>query len=331
MTDFFLEELRDRFAATPGPSARLLAAVRDEGPPLRARHRARIRRRAFVAVAFVAALTAASFTPPGRAATGWVARVAGFGESPTLPQVEAIPGTAVVIDSGQLSDGTPFEVVAKGVVFGQNAGPAGSSPALKRKLICFQVDWPQNQARGQGGACTDRDAAKRGGSPALETSALMSPPGAEDGEAGPSTGADAPGVFVGIIDHPNIAGVRMIQRSESDSTETEIPSKVVPIKGELLRRLGGGDPVRVFVSTLDESQIQAMNSDEVAIAAVAFDAQGHVLGRSQVLAGRCAELMNAGIPQPGQRPSGEGSTTPVAPPSPDALQQCQDEAWNSGG
>lgn len=123
----------------------------------------------------------------------------------------------------------------------------------------------------------------------------------------------------------------MIERSESDGAETEIASKIVPINGALLRRVGGGDPVRVFISTLDESQVQAMNSDDVAIAAVALDDQGHVLGRSQILAGRCAELMNAGIPQPGQRPTGEGSATPVTPPSADTLQQCQDETWNSGG
>jgi hypothetical protein len=332
MSDSALDGLREQFASTPAvPPAELLGAVRAEAPRLRACSRAHTRRRAIGGVAIVAALTAASFTPPGRAATGWVAEVAGIGENPTLEQVGSIPGTAVVIDSGQLSDGTPFEIVAKGVVWGQNTGPPEWRAAAHREVICFQVDWPENQAKGQGGACTERDASKRGGYPALESSGFVSPPGAGPSEGGPSIGADAPGVFLGIVEGENIADVRLIQRDERDGTETQLPSETVPISGELVQRVGGGDPVRVFISTLDDSQVQAMNNDDVAIAAVAFDDQGHVLGRSQVLAGRCAELMNSLLYSRRQAETGGPAVAPAsAPESPvDSLRQCQDEAWNS--
>ena len=40
-------------------------------------------------------------------------RLVGIGDSPTLPQVGSVPGSAIVIDSATLADGTPFELVTK--------------------------------------------------------------------------------------------------------------------------------------------------------------------------------------------------------------------------
>jgi hypothetical protein len=312
----------------PAPSE-LIGAARSEAVGVRSRRRSRVRHRLVLAALVAIALVGASLTPPGRAATGWVARVAGIGESPTLPQVGSIPGTPVVIDSGELSDGTPYELVAKGTVFG-DVGPASAADSiLHPKVICFQVDWPAQQSKGQGGACVDREAAQRGNNPALETSEFNSPAGI--GLADGHSEDNRPGIFFGIVDQPNITDVRVIERSQQNGSETQLPSKTVPITGELLERVGGGDPISVFVASLDESQVQAMNTDQAAIAAVAYNDQGEVVGRNQILAGRCARVIDSLVPPPGSSAPHAPRPVPADGRSiPDLIHQCENETWNAG-
>lgn len=85
-----------------------------------------------------------ALTPPGRAATGWVADVAGFGEEPTLPQTRTVEGTARVVAEVRLADGTRYKVITKTV---KGVGAAS---------VCFQIDWPDLETRGKDSVCTQR-------------------------------------------------------------------------------------------------------------------------------------------------------------------------------
>lgn len=229
-------------------------------------------RTAAIGAAVVLALVAASFTPPGRAATGWIARVAGFGDEPTLPQVFSDPGTAVVVDSGELSDGTPFEVVAKRVNFSsllpQRLQPDLDERGLDGPAVCFQANWTSIQHQSGGGMCSRGAHPGRGGNPPLETNGLFAPPGANPG---------SPALYIGLVDNQDVAKVR-VTRTSSSGEVSDLPVAFVTIKGELARQTGVGEGVRVYIANISQADVQAASNGQQTIEARAYGADGEPLG-----------------------------------------------------
>jgi hypothetical protein len=248
---------------------------------------------ALAALIAAIALAGALLTPPGRAVADWVADVVGIGDSPTLEQEGSVPGSAVVIDSGTLSDGTAYELVAKLVtpelLYGpsarQSAKAGGSSeaevqelrPGLGAELICFTVDWPGITAKGAGGNCTRADGSASPGGSAFQTPGLFRPPyrtdfSWEDSEPNVSS------IFFGILNDPAIDRVEVVRRDQAGPT-TQIAAKVITVSGALLERVGGTGPVRVFESLLDPEDMAAVRDGSATIEAVALDDQGRELDR----------------------------------------------------
>jgi hypothetical protein len=230
-------------------------------------------RTAAIGAAVVLALVAASFTPPGRAATGWIARAAGFDDEPTLPQVSSVPGTAVVVDSGKLSDGTPFEVVAKRVnlssVLPRSLHQDLDERGLDEPVVCFQANWTSIQRQSAGGMCSRGAHPGRGGNPPLESNGLFAPPGAQPG---------SPALYMGLVDDQEVAKVRVTKTSPSGEV-SDLPLAFVTIKGALARRIGVGEGVRVYVVNISESDVQAASSGQQTIEARAYGTDGQSLGR----------------------------------------------------
>ena len=159
-----------------------------------------------------------------------------------------MPGSAIVIDSGTLADGTPFELVTKRTTAESWARAAGLRDVSNfPDGICFQVDWPADARRGGGGMCTETNGSEAKGNPPLESGGLVQPPRA---------GRDAPGLFIGILGDPAIDTVRVESRDQ-DGPSTSIPVKLITLSGSLLERVGGTVPVTIFVSSLDEGEVEA--------------------------------------------------------------------------
>jgi hypothetical protein len=285
VADWVTRELGGIDGPPQPPPAELLAAVRAEGPQLGARRRARVQRRSAAVALVIATLMAASLTPPGRAATGWLAGLAGIGEEPTLPQVGSVRGSASVIENGTLSDGTPFEVVVTKVTGRSWAGASKASRENPKHLekmahgipdaVCFHVDWPGIESEGHGGDCVEGSTSRR--RQHVETIGPYQPP-----DAGPT----APGIFMAIVSAPQTKAIR-VMRDDDDGTVTELPSRLITLEGSQLRRLGGGSPVSVFVSPLSEANISASHEGQAIIAATALDGQGHEIGRTQLVTHAC--------------------------------------------
>lgn len=132
MADFAVEQLRQGLAPRPVPAA-VTNAVVAEGPALRARHRARIARRAAVVLVIVLALTAASFTPPGRAATGWISELIAGPNTFELGQYGYQLHNSTLVGSGTLPTGDEYQL--RGYINDNGSGkPAG----------CVAIVWEQS-------------------------------------------------------------------------------------------------------------------------------------------------------------------------------------------
>lgn len=295
------DEIEDRFAelseSVPAhPRPELITAARGEGAGLRSRRRRTMRTRIALVTATGVGLLGFSLTPPGRAATDWIAEVAGIGEEPTLPQVGSVEGSAVVLASGTLPDGTPYEVVAKrfnGESFVQ--GAAESEQEAQEMIdrgfgrieesVCFQIDWPRPGGTGQGGSCTRRPYGDRGPTPGIEASWVQGvPKGANSGNSGivgsqASARLKGPAVFMGIVEDPQVAELRVVQ-VDREGAKTELPAQLLTVDGELLARLDGRNPVSVFFAVLDEDVVAAGNAREAQVRAIALDADGDELDRT---------------------------------------------------
>jgi hypothetical protein len=234
-----------------------------------------------------AALAGALLTPPGRAVADWVADVVGIGDSPTLEQEGSVPGSAVVIDGGTLSDGTAYELVAKLVtpelLPGLSARAGGTSEAevqefrFGAELICFTVDWPGITAKGAGGNCTRADGSTSPGESAFQTPGLFRPPYRTD-FAWEDSEPNVSSILFGILNDPAIDRVEVVRRDQAGPT-SQIPAKVITLSGALLERVGGTGPVRVFESLLDPGDMAAVRDGSATIEAVALDDQGRELDR----------------------------------------------------
>jgi hypothetical protein len=217
------------------------------------------------------ALVAFAFTPPGRAATGWVADLAGFGEEPSLEQTGSVPGRAVVITSGTLSDGTPYEVVAKKTLFGR--GPDTAQPDDTRPAyLCVQVDFPSATRVGQGGHCTDGE--ENGSGIGDESAGFSQEPTADGGDV---KGSNSPGVFVGFAEIPETASVDVEILRESGET-TPVPSEMIRVEGNLLSQIGTDEPIGVFVASVDQATVKAGRLHELEVRATAKDSDGAAIG-----------------------------------------------------
>jgi hypothetical protein len=266
------------------PPARLLNAIREQAPEVRARHAARVRARVGVGATLLAVLVAGAFTSPGRAATEWVANLAGIGDEPTLDFPGDEPG-AVVIGAGHLSDGTPYEVVARVIdpatrlsearpnqiideVEPSEAPPLREARGPGRPSVCFGIDLPTRPKADQDSFCAGQHA---GG-----------------GEPGPFTTYGAfpevrsgPAIIFGVVEDPAVADVRIVDGPTAG--EPAIPSSLLSVDQSVLDIAGREDPVWFFVSPVDESLVAAANRGELDLYAAGFDDAGNELSRVPVL------------------------------------------------
>ena len=263
-------------AAAPPVPDELIGAARHAGTALRNRRRSEVRSRLAFAVVALACILAASFTPPGRAATGWISRLAGFGDEPTLQQVGSVRGSAVVVDSGTLSDGTPYEAVIKRIDANSVISRTSRSaePTIRRRkitrsnidpVVCLQIDWVDAESVGQGGTCTEGSEAHV---PLRQGSAFV--------YQLPDAPPDVPGLFFGYVDNPAIASVRVV---ETVPMKKDLPVEVMDIDGSLREDLGSPFPSKVFIVRLDGDLIEAGQDGDAQVEARAFDREGEPLGR----------------------------------------------------
>jgi hypothetical protein len=224
-------------------------------------------------------LLALSFTPPGRAATGWVARVTGLGGEPALPHPESRPGTAVVVDDGTTPDRTPYEVVAEavnplqGFKFGQQA-PARSdpiSPEVARdaqplpahEIFCAAVDWPSVGDNQSDRGCVSGN----------ELDGSSSPVKNPDLTFFPGRHTDTPAVFTAEVEDSSVASIEVTSHEQEGSTKP-IQSHLVSVDGSVLQKVGAKEPFSVLIVPLSADEVAAASSKATTIEATVRDAQG---------------------------------------------------------
>lgn len=217
-------------------------------------------RRNFSIPAIVAiALVGLSFTPPGRAATGWVADVAGFGDEPTLPQANVADGSARVIMAGSLSDGTAYEVVTK-------------RPKGVRGSLCFGTDWPGSQKSGGGGICIDPEDFRSGDAVTLTTGVSIStPPGRRGRDR-----RGGPGLLVGETSLQPQQDI-VVEALTADGS-TRLSSEVIEVSGEPLEAAGATVPVHLYSAPVDTGTMDGIRDGSIRLRVAAVGEDGEILG-----------------------------------------------------
>jgi hypothetical protein len=267
------------------PPASLVNAVRGQAPQIQARRRAWARARMGVGVGLLAVLVAGAFTSPGRAATEWVADLAGIGDEPTLDYPGDEPG-AVVLDAGRLSDGTPYEIVARVIdMRGRlsearpnqiiDVDPSEAPPPSKVARrpdglhLCFGIDLPTHPKVDQDSFCVGPRSEAGGTEPFSSYGAFP-----WETPAGPT-------IIFGTVEDPAIAEIRVVD--SPTAIEPAIPSKLLGVDQALLDLAGREDPVWFFVSPVDKSLVEAADRGELDLYAAGFDSAGNELNRVRVL------------------------------------------------
>ena len=256
----------DHFKALTGrsssdPPVALIEGSRELAGSIRATRRDARRRAVAFAASFGVVMVALSLTPPGRAATGWVARLAGVGEEPTMGQRDAVPGSAVVLDSGTLADGSSYELVAKHVT--DHSSDFKKPPGFTvPDSLCFQLEFPEAHQGGAGGACGT--AFRTGHYNPVISAGVQRSPGSLPGEDG---GA---GLFFGILPE----GVASVEASvvDPDGFEHDLPAKLLTVDGNYLESIGGKFPVSCFLVPLDGSGATVEDPERITLNA--FDETG---------------------------------------------------------
>ena len=217
-----------------------------------------------LAASFVVVAVALSLTPPGRAATGWVARLAGVGEEPTLGQRDAVPGSAFVLDSGTLADGSRYELVAKHVT-DRSSGGSGPPGTSVPDSLCFQLEFPDAKLGGAGGGCST--AFRTGRFNPVISAGVQLTPGAEFGDD-----AEA-GVFFGFLPE----GVTSVEANvvDGDGVQRDLPAKLLTVDGAYLESIGGEFPVSVFLVPLDGAGASLESPNRITVNA--FDEAGDLV------------------------------------------------------
>jgi hypothetical protein len=133
----------DELASSEAPDA-LIERARAESTTLRQRTCAGKQKWVALAAGILALILAASFTPPGRAATEWVGDLVGVGDvggPPTRPSEVRDFGPAsdqIVLATGETADGVAFEIVAfrsdKQIV------------EREEQTVCVNVEFPGRQS-----------------------------------------------------------------------------------------------------------------------------------------------------------------------------------------
>jgi hypothetical protein len=257
----------------------LRSAARDEAVTLRSAHRRELGGRALVVLLVGVLVTAFALTPPGKAAAEWL-RTLAFGDTPTLQQQQVVLGTPIVLEAGELADGTPYEFVAKetdDAHFGPIGAGSGNPPIPD--LICFQVDWPTLGQGGQGGGCTE---VRKRGEFAIETPSLASPPNAPK-TTSPYDYAHAPALYFGIVEHDDVADVKVTFEPQ-DGPEVAVPTRIYSV-GAPYFDLGDGEQKRVFIALIDASMMTAGDAGTAQLHATALDASGHELFQTSAFQG----------------------------------------------
>jgi hypothetical protein len=270
--DRLSSELRSLDAALAGsPPEALVRAGRAEAGNVRARHRSRLRSRIALALSAALALVAASFTPPGRAATEWVNDLAGVGDPPTLDHPFDKPGS-IVIHAGTLPDGAPYELVARLIDpddrFQDRPGGA-PHPATAGGRLCFGVDLPTHPEKDQDSVCV-ANTGETGDDPPFSSYGAFS---ASDGSG--------PVLLFGLVEDPRVAQIEVVEGR--DGVEAAIPSNLIPVDSAILERVGRVDPVRIFLSPVSEALVRAAERGELDLYAVGLTDDGAEIGRAGVL------------------------------------------------
>jgi hypothetical protein len=277
MTDPLLTQLRE--LATAGepspPPAGLIEAVRADAPRLRARRRARTRTRAGIVVATGALLIAASFTPAGRAATGWVADIAGIGDTPTIEHAAAKPGSAVVFGTDETPDGTPFEIVAyrtspRGLLREQNADAGVRVVDNSARLVCPAIDFPGYRLTGDT-AC----------------SIIGSGPGPKGlsgmGFSLPQHPGQVPAQPLWGEIGPEVESVRVIIDAP-DERPRDLKTTVAQLSGALQERVGADHAFGLFVA-FPPLPTERNDLDRYGLKVIAYDGDGNEIDRQGLLPG----------------------------------------------
>lgn len=280
MTDALLTQLRE--LATAGdpspPPPDLIEAARGDAPRLHARRRAHTRGRAGVACAAVALLVAASFTPPGRAATGWVANVAGIGDEPTLEHGDAEPGTAVVFGSGTTPDGSPYEILAyrtspREFLAERNRLRQSPKASGAEKWVCPAIDFPEYRVKG-GEFCW---VVGSGPGPVGSSSMSFGLPTHDDQRP--------PEPLWGEIG-PDVASVRVTFAAPREEPR-DVETTVAHLSGLLRERVGADHPMGLFVAFPPIPPGIDAWEDLVSyrLTVIAYDDQGSEIERQDLLRG----------------------------------------------
>ena len=272
MDDRLSSELRGLDAVLAGsPPPALIRAGRAEAGNVRARRQSRLRSRIAVALSAALALVGASFTAPGRAATEWVADLAGVGDPPTLDFPFDKPGS-IVIDAGTLPSGDPYELVARLIDpddrFQNRPGDA-PHPTTGGAHLCFGVDLPTHPEMDQDSVCVGKSAETGENAPFSSYGAFSGPE-----ESGGT-------ILFGLVEDPRVAQIDVVDHA--GGVEPVLPSKLIPVEPAILERVGRVDPVQVFLSPVSEAVVRATERGELALYAVAFTDDGTEIARRGVL------------------------------------------------
>ncbi len=279
----------------PIPEA-VISAAREGAERLEATRTRKVRHRALVAGGLGLALLGASFTPPGRAATDWVADLAGVGDEPSLEQVGSVDGSEVVVASGTLSDGTRYEAVIKRITDESRSEDFGSTPGTEiPDAVCVQIDWPDFNETGGGGNCA-------GGKEKLGLDESW----AHQFEV-PHNEFGSPMLFFGFVGNEQVADVEIEQ---TEPTRIPVETQFIPIEGDLRERLGSDFPSAVFIAELDGEIVAGGAENQSVVVATALDESGMNRGTAQVEGPFNCPLNFVKLPPP--PPAGSPEPEPTA-------------------
>jgi hypothetical protein len=224
----------------------------------------RLLRPAF-AIAVVAAIVAALFTPPGRAVAGWVGELIGVAEvggPPTLEPSE-FPhlqrrGPGFIAGTGAAPDGSRYELVA----FDSSVG------------TCLELNFPDS----------------RGEEPRVSTQCYRGSAGKRYiglGTTHPREGSDLPHAIVAGEAGVDVERVEIRYR-DLDGVSRTVEADVHALDGELLARVNGDEPIHSYVGFLDVGTSGQLRSGASEIEVVGYDAAGTEVARK-----RTSEVVNA--------------------------------------
>lgn len=256
-TDTLLKEL-DGFRSAV-PPASLIADARTQAAANKRAMTSRRKHRSYGASLAAAALFGLAFTPPGRAATGWVGRVAGVGDEPTLNQRDAADGSARVLTSGTLGDGTDYELVVKHLTEASRPGPMPGGVRFPDSL-CFQLEFPGYNLGGAGGLC-GTSFRTGSGNKYLSAGVMRSPSGSGDSA-----------IFFGVVPL-DVVSVKASATSE-DGTQTPLDPEFLTADRDYVESIGGSFPISMFLLPLNADEI---GSGIQSVTLSAFDEAGNLV------------------------------------------------------